>query len=377
MDNLSFKPNSLPFESEDHKTRLYVSDFYRNAVVLVTGGTGFVGKVLVEKLLRSFDVRKIYILLREKRNVSPPERLKQLIKDPIFETIRRTIIHHDALFAKLEAVEVDFTVDEFVKEPLKTDLLNNTQIVFHVMGNVSFNKSLQTSLESNVNSAERLYTFIRNAKNLQSIVHVSTFYSNCDRPHIEEMIYDDIPFGGLDNVRRILKPLSETEEAALTPAILGTIPNSYIFSKKSAEVMIQKQFSELPIGIFRPPIVGPSFEEPVPGWVDCFQSLTGLSVPIIEHRFLRYYGDPNATSDIVPVDYCVSAIITAACDIRARYDQRKVLETVDKKPPSVPVYNFTFHKQRANNMPPRKRRCSCLLRAFLISSKAIPLTYDL
>lgn len=29
-----------------------ISDFYRDKVVFVTGGTGFIGKIVVEKLLR-------------------------------------------------------------------------------------------------------------------------------------------------------------------------------------------------------------------------------------------------------------------------------------------------------------------------------------
>ena len=44
-----------------------VYDFYRDKNVLITGGTGFVGKVLLEKILRSLECNEIYIIIRDSR----------------------------------------------------------------------------------------------------------------------------------------------------------------------------------------------------------------------------------------------------------------------------------------------------------------------
>ena len=58
-----------------------VRDFYRNKTVLVTGTTGFVGKVLLEKLVRSFpDIRRIYLMIRPRPNMT----LKERVNDEIF-----------------------------------------------------------------------------------------------------------------------------------------------------------------------------------------------------------------------------------------------------------------------------------------------------
>ncbi|XP_053677824.1 fatty acyl-CoA reductase wat-like [Anopheles nili] len=267
-----------------------------------------------------------------------------MIRDPIFETIRESMPHPDKVLAKLVAIEADFTSDEFVKEPFKTDLFNETEVVFHVMAQVRFDMGIQQAIDANVTAMERLFNFIRAAPRLQSIVHVSTLYSNCDRSHIEECVYDDLRFGGLENIRRILAPLTEAEKEKLNSTILGPMPNSYVFSKKCAEVTIKHNFSELPIGIFRPPIVTPSCREPEPGWVGCFQGATGLTVPILKHQLLWYYGDRSARAALAPVDYCIGGMITAACDIRARYEEARVLESFDRKVPPVPVYNFYFEK---------------------------------
>lgn len=66
--------------------RSSIKSFYRNACILVTGGTGFVGKVLLEKLLRTCDsLQCIYVLLRSKRGLSSEERYHELIQNPVNE----------------------------------------------------------------------------------------------------------------------------------------------------------------------------------------------------------------------------------------------------------------------------------------------------
>lgn len=58
-----------------------ISEFYQDKSIFVTGATGFLGKSLIEKLLRSCSqVKAIYVLVRKKKDKSATERL-----DAIFD----------------------------------------------------------------------------------------------------------------------------------------------------------------------------------------------------------------------------------------------------------------------------------------------------
>lgn len=60
-----------------------IRDFYKDATILITGGTGFIGKVLIQKLLRTFELRKIYLLIRVKNNMSIEERLEHFFQETV------------------------------------------------------------------------------------------------------------------------------------------------------------------------------------------------------------------------------------------------------------------------------------------------------
>lgn len=67
-------------------SNLSIKDFYRGKNILVTGGTGFMGKVLLEKLLYSVpDIGNIYVLMRPKKGKSIQQRYEDMQRSPVRE----------------------------------------------------------------------------------------------------------------------------------------------------------------------------------------------------------------------------------------------------------------------------------------------------
>lgn len=61
-----------------------VQEFYRDTTIFITGGTGFMGKILIEKLSRSCPhFKHIYLLIRNKKGKSVNERIDAIFEDRV------------------------------------------------------------------------------------------------------------------------------------------------------------------------------------------------------------------------------------------------------------------------------------------------------
>lgn len=77
--------NNFGNNNDDLNTNSHIiKEFYKNSTIFITGGTGFIGKVLIEKLLRTCSsLTAIYVLVRPKRGLSSEQRYADLIKNPV------------------------------------------------------------------------------------------------------------------------------------------------------------------------------------------------------------------------------------------------------------------------------------------------------
>lgn len=72
-----------------------IREIYKDKTVFITGASGFIGKVLIEKLLRSCpDLKRIYVLLRPKRGLNSEERLAKIFAQPVSRFKTNPSEHH-------------------------------------------------------------------------------------------------------------------------------------------------------------------------------------------------------------------------------------------------------------------------------------------
>lgn len=61
-----------------------IPEFYTGKTLFITGATGFIGKVLIEKLLRNCsNLSQIYILVRSKKGVDPEVRRLEFVNNMV------------------------------------------------------------------------------------------------------------------------------------------------------------------------------------------------------------------------------------------------------------------------------------------------------
>ncbi|CAN8027021.1 unnamed protein product [Ixodes persulcatus] len=288
----------------------FIPDFYREKDIFVTGATGFMGKVLLEKLLRSCNgLRRIFVLMRAKGGASSQARLDELLDAEIFDALRAS----DPYFAqgKVIAVEGDLTLSELgLSTEHKRALWENVDIVFHSAAIVKFDEPLKSSIDMNVLGTRRLLQLCQGMVKLKAFVHVSTAYCNCDKEDVAEIIYPP-PF----DPQSVIDALSWMDDAlveAITPKLLGSRPNMYTFTKALAETLVAEERGTLPVAIVRPSIVTAAWREPIPGWIDNINGPTGLLVASGKGLLRSMLADTNKAADFVPVDVVINTMIIVA-----------------------------------------------------------------
>ncbi|XP_032077718.1 fatty acyl-CoA reductase 2-like [Thamnophis elegans] len=289
-------------------TMSLVGAYYSGKSVLVTGATGFMGKVLVEKLLRScHDVKTIYICVRAKGGRSMQTRVENLLQCKVFDRVRE---EWPNFHEKIKPISAEFTQPNLaIPSKDMEELLSEVNVIFHCAATVRFDEPLKDALLLNVMGTQQLLRLAHQMKNLEALIHVSTAYSNCNRKHIEEVFYPVPvePTKLLDLVTWMDESLIE----AITPNLIGDWPNTYTFSKALTEHLIQQEKGDLNVAIIRPSIVGASWQEPFPGWIDNFNGTSGLLVAGAKGILRSIKCNPAAVADIIPVDLAINLTIAA------------------------------------------------------------------
>ncbi|XP_026322595.1 fatty acyl-CoA reductase wat-like [Hyposmocoma kahamanoa] len=303
-----------------------VQQFYNGAVVFVTGGSGFLGKQLIEKLLRSCDVKKIFVLLREKKGKTMEARLEEFLEDPVFELLCKK---KPSFSNKLHAIAGDIMELKLgISEDDWSIITKEINVILHIAATTRFDESLKVATITNVRGTREALNLGKSCQNLKSFVHVSTAYSHATVSRVRREVADDfydVPVP--PNV--LIEMVEHIDEGRLNDAtnkFIGDWPNTYCFTKAVAEEAVRTMSDGLPVCIVRPAIVVGAYREPSPGWIDmsCAYGPSGLILGVGLGLLHTNFADPKIQVDLVPADLVNNAILVAAHQTAHANGEKKI-----------------------------------------------------
>jgi long-chain acyl-CoA synthetase len=332
----------------------------RKRRLLLTGATGFLGKVLLYLLLRHHpEIERIYLLIRGDRKSSLNRFRREILDSPAFGPLREYL---GARFdreveAKVTVVPGDITEPDLITTDA-ADTLGHGSIdaVIHCAGLVNFEASLEKAISVNVIGVANVIEFCR--KHGTALVHVSTCYAAgaADGQRFE----DDIPTDWCPNDQRNFNLQREIRDALaacervdaesrdqsrqteLRAVVEGHAegegrehvyeslrkqwveerlkqvgreralswgwPNTYSYTKSLGEQLVLEARNSIAATVARPSVIESAQVDPIPGWNQGVN--TSAPLTYLAGRGYRFYpAKGELVLDVIPVDLAAHAII--------------------------------------------------------------------
>jgi fatty acyl-CoA reductase len=345
-----------------------LGEAYSGKKILLTGGTGFLGTALVEKIFRSLpDLGHLYLLVRPSRGKSAAERFeKDVLGAAAFRGLREKLGEdfEEHVSKRVRVLEGDVHAPSLgLGEDELFELSREVDVVIHSAASVIFDAPLDAALDSNVRGTLGLLKLARSWEKRPLFMHISTAYvagmSKEDAPEAlpgaaspvgttldarEEVLGLEAVVAEVDEAsrersllrrfeteaRRELGMVGEEDEVAervdqLRRAWMrerlverGTKRaqelgwnDVYTYTKSLAERMVVAERGETPLVILRPAIIESSHQEPYPGWIQGTRMADPIIMAFAKGILREFPGNPKGYIDIVPVDHVVNAILAA------------------------------------------------------------------
>lgn len=303
--------------------------------IMVTGGTGFLGKVLLEKFLRCLpEIAQIYMLIRLKKGKDPKQRLLEILDSPLFEKVKteRGLL---TIQKAITVVSGDVSLPGLGLSPDDRKMLcENIEIVYHGAATVRFDELLKKAVLLNARGTKQMIELAKEMKNLLLFVHISTAYCHLEEKILYEKTYP--PPADPHKVIKCVEWMDDDVVEAMTDKILGKLPNTYAFTKALAEGLVEESMPYIPSMILRPSVVIPIWKDPLPGWTDNINGPTGLLIGAGKGVIRTMYCNENGYADYLPADIAINAILLCTCNFISFKDDQRVYNLTSSSEFKVP-----------------------------------------
>ncbi|MWB98492.1 SDR family oxidoreductase [Agromyces seonyuensis] len=325
-----------------------------DAHILITGATGFVGQAVLERILADHPGTRVSLLVRPKGSVRGSDRLRTLLRKPVFRTWREAVGDagvEDALERRIRIVEGG--LESAVELPGDLD------VVIHSASAVSFDPPIDHAFATNVGGAVNLYEALVAAGGDPVVVHVSTCYvgglskgpapearlehgvdwrrelaaargardgaeqRSREPERLRAFLADARRTHGKQGPQAVAQVCEEARAAWVAADLVdaGRVraeslgwTDVYTLTKALAERAAEELWgaSGHRLSVVRPAIIESALAHPYPGWIDGFKVADPLILAYGRGQLPEFPGVPDSVLDLIPVDHVVNAILAAA-----------------------------------------------------------------
>lgn len=274
--------------------------------VFLTGVTGFVGKVVLETLLRQ-GVERVTVLVRESTDrkgtvSSAQERFTKVSQAACFANLEPGWTRRvDVLSGDLEKPDCGLSVTDANK------VRRHVTHVVHCAASVEFDLPVSQAASANIRSMLGVLELTKTCPKVVAMVDVSTAYVSVWNPGPIEEKLAHLP----KPASELYEGFQKTEGDGREWLALTGHPNTYTLTKSVAEHLISERRGHVPVVIVRPSIVSASHRTPFPAWLDSPAALAGCLLYSGLGVVRAFNADPSVRLDVVPVDVVADEVVRA------------------------------------------------------------------
>uniref|UniRef100_A0A0D3FUK1 Fatty acyl-CoA reductase n=1 Tax=Oryza barthii TaxID=65489 RepID=A0A0D3FUK1_9ORYZ len=303
-----------------------IAERFRDRSILITGSTGFLAKMLVEKILRiQPDVRKLYLLVRAPDAAAAKERLlTEVVGKGLFDVLREQhgASFHSFIKKKVCPLPGDITHQNFgLGNSEVLQLSQDVDIIVNGAATTNFMERYDVALATNTAAVIHLCQFAKQCDNLKMLLHVSTAYVAGEKADLllekpfqigealRQGYHMDIE-AELQLVDRIKSKL-HIKSSSDNKAIHFGWPNTYVLTKAMGEMLLQQLGRDLPFVIIRPSMITSTFQDPMPGWIEGTRTVDAIFVAYNNQTLPCFIFNGRVIFDLIPGDMVINAMMAA------------------------------------------------------------------
>lgn len=196
-------------------------------------------------------MKKLYLLIRPKKNKTTEQRLNELLESPVFKRLKKERPDFREHIRIVEGFlqEKNFGINNACLEELN----DNVDVVIHSASDVRFALTAYEIMKINVGSTFQLLEMCKNMKKLEVFLYMSTAFSQ-NRVIIDDEFYP--PEIEPDTVLKYVGMYETDPDQDILNIVamkfLNNDENTYMLSKGVCEALVQKYGEYFPVAVMRP-----------------------------------------------------------------------------------------------------------------------------